>query len=279
MQLQYKIVSITLLLSCAAQVVSALDKPTTATSAAKPTPATTSLPPTTSEKLPPPPPPTKPETPVKQSKPEKEMKDVALPDPQAEKVKEEIKMVAKEAPMEAPKAITKPGSQALMAQFEKVQKELLDLINEAEKYVKNNPAEKEKILEQIGMVFGLTIGGLEKVSGEKLIPDLETIEATAPTIKKPTRPTSTKKAAHPMIPGPKVAQPTEPRVIEKKMTPKPISTPSVKPEAGEIKQPEPIKSPDIEVATAEVVKKMDELAAMSPQQTAVPESKVTSENL
>lgn len=115
----------------------------------------------------------------------------ATPQKQAEQKKPAEKPVTLEPKAVAVKPVAtkevtaktaQPAQTAVTAAFYQkaadIQKKVHDFALEAEKFAKQFPDETEKVLEQLGIIMGISIAGLEEISGEKLI-DFEALEAEA----------------------------------------------------------------------------------------------------
>lgn len=115
-----------------------------------------------------------PATPQKQVESKSVQKPIT-PEPKAVTVKPvETKEIAAKTAQPAQTAVTA----AFYQKAADIQKNVHDFALEAEKFAKQSPGETEKVLEQLGIIMGISIAGLEAISGEKLI-DFEALEAEA----------------------------------------------------------------------------------------------------
>lgn len=110
--------------------------------------------------------------------PEATKLDSGVPAKKDDEKKQEVKVKqieTKEIAV-APAPIKSSSSKTFFEKAKKIQDDVQKFIGEAAEYVESYPADKEKVLEQIGAILGMSIAGLEAVSGEKIL-DFEAMEA------------------------------------------------------------------------------------------------------
>lgn len=166
-----------------------------------------------------------PPTPIKApetQKPAELMKDLPAK-PEEIKVKQTETQEIKVTPP------TKPVTPAaFFKKAEEMQKNMQKFVGDAIEHAQANPADKEKVLEQLGIIMGMSIAGLEAVSGEKII-DFDALEAAeegAKTTKQVERPSEIPAA-------PEAKKPTEQKLPEIAIKPEEKKAPEVKSETPE----------------------------------------------
>jgi hypothetical protein len=154
------------------------------------------------------------------------------------KPKENITVKTTEAKIDAPKITPKPTAtpkKNILVKFEKLQRELIDVIREAKEYTDTDKKSMGEFLEPISIILGISLGGFEEISGEKLLPEVPEEE---PLVTPSPTPVKTKKVTRPTKKEPIKSEQPKKKAPRQRPLKKKVVTPTSESENEEVVTPE-----------------------------------------